>query len=348
MRAWEGRTGDPARLHDDGRKARYAVETARSQVAERLGVRPRDVIFTASGTEGLNWAIYAACGALPSSGDPWGRRVIASITEHTAVLDAARIATKARGLDLDLISVNSDGVVDEFDVPDDTAIVAVSHVNHETGVIQPIDAIARKCREAGVRLLVDACASIGIAIPSADLVVVSGHKLGGPEGAAAIGLGNRVRLPPLFVGGEQELLRRAGGENVAGAIGLGAAMSCEIPDVSPLRDRLCEGLGTLEGVTVVGLGANRGAHIVCITVDGVSGEALLLGLDSAGISANSGSSCSAERLEPSHVLIAMGAAADSSLRFSFGAGSDQTDVDAILTALPPLIDELRNRAGTSL
>ena len=341
MQPWLAHTADPARVHSAGREARVAVEAARDQVGGYLGVRPRDVVFTSSGTEALNWVVYAAAGLVPGHPEPWGSKLVVSEAEHSAVLDPARRGAKRAGLDLVEVPVDADGRVVPFDVPEDAALVAVQHVNHETGVIQPVGGIAERCRDAGVRLLVDACQPSGDAIPGADFVVVSSHKLGGPEGIGALGMARRIRIPALFVGGEQELLRRAGGENVAGAVGFGAAVTAPRPNLKALRDRLAAGLEDIDGVCLLGAAALRAPHIVCVTVPGLSGEALLLGLDKAGICANSGSSCSAERLEPSHVLLAMGADADASLRFSLGAGSQESDVDAVLDVLPGLVRDLR-------
>ncbi|NUP89339.1 MAG: aminotransferase class V-fold PLP-dependent enzyme [Candidatus Sumerlaeia bacterium] len=320
----------------------FAVETARDDVAALIGTRARDVVFCGSGTEALNWVIYAACGLTPKSRRAWGRRLIVSAVEHTAVLDAARCATEKAGLVLDVIGVDACGRVLPFDVPENTALVALQHVNHETGVLQPVDAVRERCARAGTRLLVDACQSVGVPIPAADAVVVSAHKRGGPGGVGVLGLARRFRLDPLLVGGEQELLRRAGGENVAGICAFGAAARTEVPDTTPLRDRLARGLLEIDGVEVVGIAADRAPHIVCATVAGIKGEALLMGMDRYGIACNSGSSCSAERLEPSHVLLAMGAEADSSLRFSFGWTSTQADVDAVLDRLPRLVRDLRS------
>ncbi|MBX7158734.1 MAG: aminotransferase class V-fold PLP-dependent enzyme [Acidimicrobiia bacterium] len=342
MAPWLERAADPARVHSDGREARAAVEAARDQVGERLGVRPRDVIFTGSGTEALNWVVYAAAGLTPKSRGPWGRRIVVTAVEHTAVLDAARLAATRAGLDLVEIPVDTDGSISPFEVPPDTALVACQHVNHETGVVQPVEEVAERCAGAGARLLVDACQSVGVTVPHADFVVVSGRKWGGPAGTGALGLGRRVRIDPLLVGGEQELLRRAGGENVSGIVGLGAACATPFPDLVGLRDDLVAGLGSIAGVEVVGLGARRAPQIVCATATPLGGEALLIGLDRAGIMANSGSSCSAERLEPSHVLRAMGADADSSLRFGLGWDTTASDIAAVNDTLPSLVAELRS------
>lgn len=342
MEPWLERSADPARVHSAGREARVAVESARDQVGERLGVRPRDVIFTGSGTEALNWVVYAAAGLTPKSRGPWGHRIVVTAVEHTAVLDAARLAAAKAGLEVVEVGVGPDGAVVPFDVPPGTALVACQHVNHETGVVQPVEAIAERCAAARTRLLVDACQSVAMDVPAADFVVVSGRKWGGPAGTGALGLGRHVRIDPLLVGGEQELLRRAGGEDVAGIVGLGAACATPFPDhITDLRDRLAAGLVAVDGVDVLGVQARRAPQIVCCTAALLGGEALLIGLDRAGIMANSGSSCSAERLEPSHVLRAMGADADSSLRFGLGWDTTPADVDAVLAVLPPLVAELR-------
>lgn len=361
MAAAAGIVADPARVHSAGRVARHAVESARDDVAEWCGVRPRDLVFTSGGTEACNWVVYAACGLTPRSDGPWGRRVVVSAVEHTAVLDAARLATRHAGCELVTIGVDRDGVVDVAALADavadgDTALVAVQSVNHETGVRQPVDEIRDVVHAAGAKLLVDACQSVGTGadgtpVPAADFVAVTSHKLGGPAGIGALGIARRLRVDPLFVGGEQELLRRAGGENVAGALGFAAACRARldgtVADPTGLRDRLTDGLGRIDGVTALARDVPRAPHIVAAVAPGLKGEALLIGLDRAGIACNSGSSCSAERMEPSHVLEAMGADADASLRFSFGWDSTDGDVDAVLDALPPLVRELTAYARTS-
>lgn len=351
---------DPARVHSAGRAARHAVESARDDVAEWCGVRPRDLVFTSGGTEACNWVVYAACGLTPHSTGAWGRRVVVSAVEHTAVLDAVRAATARAGIELVIVDVDADGIVDVGAVADavagdTTALVAVQHVNHETGVLQPVDDVRAVVHAAGAKLLVDACQSVGVGgalrVPDADFVAVTSHKLGGPGGIGALGVARRVRIDALFLGGEQELLRRAGGENVAGAIGFAAACRARLDggvfDPTPLRDQLSTGLDGIDGVHVVSRAVARAPHIVTAVVPGLKGEALLIGLDRAGIACNSGSSCSAERMEPSHVLVAMGADADASLRFSFGWTSTEADVDAVLAALPPLVRELAAYADTT-
>jgi len=348
MALWFAQAADPGRVHTEGRTALQAIEGARNHVGAYMGTSPRDVVFTGSATEALNWCIFAACGLTPTSRGPWGKRLLVSQVEHTAVLAAARAAAAKAKIELIELPVDKTGIVQDFDIPPDTALVAVQHVNHETGVIQKVTDIHKKCQEHGTLLLTDACQSVGIPMPTADFLVISAHKLGGPPGIGALALRRRVRIDALFLGGEQELGRRAGGENVAGAVGFGHACTLEIPDTTSLRDQLIAGISTLRGVEIFGASVNRAPHILGCSVAECSGEGLLIGMDNAGITLNSGSSCASGHLEPSHVHYAIGANADTSLRFSFGWTSTKADVDAVLVALPPLAERLRRLRTTPI
>ena len=226
--------------------------------------------------------------------------------------------------------------------------------NHEVGTLQPVEEVAGRCRATGVLVHVDAAAAAGH-VPvdfgslEADLMSVSAHKLGGPKGVGALLVRRGLRFDPLVVGGDQERARRAGLENVPAIVGFGAA--CEAVDLAgeaaaarQLTERVLAGAGRIEGVTSYGDTDRRLPHIVCLGVHGVEAEAVLLGLDQAGIAAHSGSACSSESLEPSPVLQAMGGEAERSLRISVGWSSVPGDVDALLEALPNVVQRLRSLA----
>jgi cysteine desulfurase len=342
---WLARTGDPSRIHAEGMAARAAVETAREQVAELLGARARSVVFTSGATE----AIVAACWGAAER----GRHQVLAAVEHSAV----RAAAAAHG-EVTTVGVDGLGRIDPeallAAVRDDTAVVHVQWGNHEVGTRQPVAAVVAACRERGVLVHVDAAAAAGHEPVSfddlgADLLSVSAHKLGGPAGVGALLVRRGLRVRPLLVGGDQERARRAGLENVAALVGFGAAAAAlaggalaeEAATQRRLTDRLADAVPALAGVHRLGDPEDRLPHIVCLGIDGIEPQAVLLGLDRAGVAAHSGSACSSEALEPSPVLEAMGVDAHRSLRLSVGWSSTAADVEAVLSGLPPIIDSLR-------
>ncbi|HUR22855.1 MAG TPA: cysteine desulfurase family protein [Acidimicrobiales bacterium] len=240
----------------------------------------------------------------------------------------------------------------ESPLPGDTiALVHCQWGNHEVGTLQPAEEVVHRCREAGILVHVDAAAAAGhvpvdfVALGT-DLMSVSAHKFGGPKGIGALLVRRGLRLDPLVVGGDQERARRAGLENVPAIAGFGAA--CEAVDLAVEArsarlgtERVLAGAKAIAGVTSYGDSERRLPHIVCLGVDGVEAEAVLLGLDQAGIAVHSGSACSSEALEPSPVLGAMGVEAERSLRVSVGWSSSPADVSALLEALPRVVGRLR-------
>ena len=351
MLPWLTTAGDPGRVHTEGRLARAAVEQAREQVASLLGARPREVVFTSGGTEAV---VAAAWGAASR-----GRHQVVSAVEHSAVREAA-----ARS-EVTVAGVDRRGRVDVAQVadavrPGETAAVHVQWANHEVATLQPVAEVVAACRARDPKVLVhvDAAAAaghvpIGFAALGADLLSVSAHKLGGPQGVGALLVRRGLRLPPLLVGGEQERSRRAGLENVAGIVGFGAAAEALAHgglEVEAARARRQTGAvlaaaTALPGVVAYGDTQHRVPHIVCLGVEGVEAEAVLLGLDQAGIAAHSGSACSSESLQPSPVLEAMGVEAERSLRVSVGWSTTDADVEAFCHALPGVVDRLRALAG---
>ena len=347
---WLGRPGgDPGRIHAEGLEARVAVETAREQVAALLGARPRSVIFTSGATE----AIAAACWGAAERGH---HQVLAAV-EHSAVRKSAELNGEVT-----VVGVDPSGRVDPGElmgaVREDTALVHLQWGNHEVATLQPVAGVVAACRERGVLVHVDAAAANGH-VPidfdglGADLLSVSAHKLGGPAGIGALLVRRGLRLRPLLVGGDQERARRAGLEPVALAAGFGAAaevlaagaLPTEAAEQRRLTDRVLAAVPGLDGVRVYGDPEDRLPQLVCLGVDGVEPQAVLLGLDRAGVAAHSGSSCSSESLEPSPVLEAMGVDAHHSLRLSVGWSTTDADVDAALDALPGIIGQLRALAS---
>jgi cysteine desulfurase len=347
---------DPGRLHAEGRVTRVALEDARDQVAALLVARPREVVFTASGTEAVNTAVWGAVARADAAA-----HIVTTAVEHSAVLDACARS----GADVTVVGVDGIGRYDPAEVLDavrrETALVTVQLANHEVGTVQPAGAVAAACRERGVLVHVDACMAAGH-VPvdfggfGADLCSVSAHKFGGPKGAGALLVRRGLRLPPFVVGGAQERARRGGLEDVPAMVGFGAAaakvssdgrLTAEARAQQELTDRVAqEAPARVGGVVRYGDPVDRVPHVVCLGVEGVEAEPILLGLDQRGVAVHSGSACSSEALEPSPILTAMGVDADHSLRVSVGWSSTPEDVDAFLDAFPTVVDRLRAlRAG---
>lgn len=345
--------GDPGRIHAEGLTARVAVEQARAQVAGLFGARSREVVFTSGATEAIATAVWGAAER--------GAHQVVPAVEHSAVRESA-----ARAGEVSVIGVDHLGRVDPDDVlaavRPDTALVHIQWANHEVGTIQPVAEVVAGCRERGVLVHVDAGQANGhLEIDfgglGADLLSLSAHKLGGPPGAGALLVRRGLRLRPLLLGGDQERARRAGMEDVPAVVGFGAAcaalatdgrLAAEAEEARRLTDRVLTAVATdpgLAGIVPYGDLEHRAPHLVCFGVEGIEPQAVLLGLDRAGVAAHSGSACSSESLEPSPVLEAMGVDAHRSLRVSVGWSTDAADVDALLDALPRVLADLRALRG---
>ena len=345
MLPWLGGAADPGRVHTEGRIARAVIEEAREQVAALLGARAREVVFTSSGTEAINAATWGAIER--------GSHVVCPTIEHSAVRDASsRVDVTWVGVDR-FGHVDAEAVLREIE-PNRTALVHLQWGNHEVGALQPVREVVAACRAAGVLVHLDAAQAAGhVAIDfdalGADLLSVSAHKFGGPQGAGALLVRRGLRLRPLLVGGEQERARRAGMENVAAIAGFGAAalalrgglLEAEARTARAQTERLLASAQAVDGVNTYGPADARLPHLVCVGVEGVEAEAVLLGLDQAGVAAHSGSACSSEALEPSPVLAAMGVDAERSLRLSVGWSTTDDDVAAFADAFPRVVQRLR-------
>jgi len=344
---WASGGGDPGRIHQEGMAARVAVEDARDRVAVALGARPREVVFTSGATESIAAASF---GAARSRG---AHSVLAGV-EHSAVREWA-----ARG-DHTIVPVDGVGRVDVDAtgdvVGDDTGIVHCQWGNHEVGTLQPVEAVVAAV-DGRTPVHSDAAAAVGhvpisFGDSGVDLMSVSAHKFGGPTGAGALLVRRGLRIDPLLVGGDQERARRAGMEDVAAVVGFAAGLEAAVAAMDEesarsreLTDRVVEWAATFDGVAVVGDPAGRLPHIVCLTIDGIEPQPVLLALDQAGVAVHSGSSCSSESIEPSPVLEAMGVDAQRSLRVSVGWSSTGEDIDRLLDVLPRTIAELRSLRG---
>jgi cysteine desulfurase len=348
------RFGNPSGSHRMARDARKAVDEARDVVADALGCRPGEVVFTSGGTEADNTAVFGVPRRRPGV-------VVCSAIEHHAV------HTPVEQLGGRFLPVDGRGVVEVDAVADvvteDTTLVSVMLANNEVGTVQPLAEVAEAARERapGVTVHTDAVQAAPwldvaqLATP-ADLVSISAHKLGGPKGVGVLVVREGTEVAPLLVGGGQERERRSGTHNVAGIVGLAEALRLTVEErkatverVEAWRNRLADGLCRIDGVTETGVIGSDRAHKVAgschLLVAGVEGESLLFLLEQEEIYASAASSCASGALEPSHVLTAMGVPADAaSLRLSLGATTTESDVDAVLAALPPIVEKLQGAA----
>jgi cysteine desulfurase len=345
-------TADPGRVHEEGRIVRDALEVARTQVAELVGVVGRQVVFTSGATESINAAVWGATRAAP------GLPVLGAAVEHSAVRDAsARLApTEDVPVDrtgrLEVEALRERLRSSSLPRP---ALVHCQWGNHEVGTLQPVHEVVALCHEAGVTVHVDAAAACGhvpldLAELDADLVSISAHKLGGVPGAGALIVRRGSRFDPLLVGGEQERGRRAGLEALPALLAFGAAAAALTVDAvhaeaSAARRQIAsvvDAAPAVQGVAVVGAAPEgRLPHLVCLGVEGVEAEPVLIGLDRAGVAVHSGSACSSESIEPSPVLEAMGVDPSHSLRVSVGWPTNDDDCDAFTRAFPRIVGELR-------
>jgi cysteine desulfurase len=359
--AWEV-AGNPSSVHAEGRQARRLVEDARAAISAAVGARPQDVVFTSGGTEAN--ALALTPGLRRSAGEPV-RRLLVSAIEHPSVLSGGRFSSEAIGT----IQVIGSGLIDlnhlrRLLAAGPPALVSVMLANNETGALQPVGEVADIVHEAGGLLHVDAIQALGkvpfdINSMKAGLVTLSGHKIGGPKGVGALVLAEDVQgLEPQLRGGGQELGRRAGTENVAGIAAFGAAVRAAIAALHGdaarlrgLRDRLEKRLMQTPGMIVFSDDAPRLPNTTLFTVPGLKAETAVIGFDLGGIAVSSGSACSSGKVQPSHVLEAMGFGkelAQGAVRLSLGWSSSEADIDLALQAWRKLADALlRGRRNTA-
>ena len=348
--------GNASSIHSVGQRARAGVEQARSQVAALLGAREKEIVFTSGGTEADNMAIRGVVGASERA----GKHIVTSAIEHHAVLNTCQ-ALEAEGVSVTYVPVSSGGVVDPEDVrraiTPDTVLITLMHANNELGTVQPIAEIAALARERKIPFHTDAVQSAGklpldVKELGVDLLSLSAHKIYGPKGVGALYIRRNLPLKPLFFGGHHERDRRAGTENVAGIVGLGAAaelaaahLEAEGKRVAALRDELERRL--LERVPQAGLNgdrARRTPNTTNIHFDFVEGEPLVIALDLKGVAVSTGAACSSGAVEPSHVLTAIGLSSErarASLRFSLGRSNTREDIDYVCEVLPGVVEHLR-------
>ena len=350
--------GNPSSAHRFGRTARAGLEQARREVALAIGAEPSQVIFTSGGTEADNLAIIGTALAARDRGEPM--RIVTAATEHKAILAAAHQVVKLGGSE-EILPVGRSGLVDlaafERALERKPAVVSVMWVNNETGVRQPVEAIAARCAEALVPFHSDAVQAFGkIALSLIDtpcaFLTLSGHKIGAPKGVGALVVRDRKAVDAIIHGGGQQFGIRPGTENVAGAVALGRAatlagreVGTESVRLAGLRDGLAAALtAAVPGLVLNGADAPRAPHVLNVAVPGGDNEALLMHLDLAGIAASGGSACSTGAREASHVLVAMGLernVALASVRFSLGHETTEQDTARLVAVFPGVVEKVR-------
>ena len=348
--------GNPSSSYSYGQEAKAAVEDARTKVAELIGARSEEIVFTSGGTESDNFALKGVAHA----NEDKGNHIITTSIEHHAVLEACK-SLERTGFRITYVPVDKHGLVDPDDVrkaiTDRTILISVMHANNEIGTIEPVEEIGKTAGQAGIYFHSDAVQTVGHIPVNADelkldLLSISGHKLYGPKGVGALYVRKGTKLVPLIHGGEHEKRRRAGTENVPGIVGLGKAaelagqeMGKETERLACLRDKLIKGLEkNVDRICLNGHPTRRLPNNVNISVDFVEGESMLLNLDLEGICVSTGSACSSASLEPSHVLLALGLSpeqAHGSLRFTLGRENTEADVARVLDVLPGIVARLR-------
>ena len=348
--------GNPSSLYTIGQHAKELLEQARADVAAVIHAEPREILFTSGGSEADNQAIRSAAALGQKTGK---KHIISTAFEHHAVLHTLK-KLEQEGFEVTLLDVHTDGLVRpeevEAAIREDTCLVTVMFANNEIGTIQPIREIGAICKKHGVLFHTDAVQAVGhvpidVKADNIDLLSSSAHKFHGPKGTGFLYARKGIRLTNLIEGGAQERGKRAGTENVAGIVGMAAAlkeaaanMKKNASHMTALRDRLIEGLSEIEHSALNGDAKKRLPGNVNFCFEGIEGESLLLLLDDRGISASSGSACTSGSLDPSHVLLAIGRVHDvahGSLRLSIGEDATAEQIEYIIQNVKEVVEYLR-------
>jgi cysteine desulfurase len=346
--------GNPSSLYTTGRQARRAVEESRQKVADLIGAKKEEIIFTGSGTESDNLAIKGIAYRNRKKGD----HIITSSIEHHAVLHTCKYL-ETQGFKVAYLPVDKEGLVNPKDVEKaitpGTILITIMHANNEIGTIQPIEEIGKIAKERNIPLHTDAVQTAGKIPVNVDtlgvsLLSMSAHKIYGPKGVGALYLRKGTLVEPQLHGGGHERNLRSSTENVPGIVGFGRA--CELakerlPEeagLADLRDRLIKGILEIKDSYLNGHPVKRLPNNANFRFSFIEGESMILNLDMKGVSASTGSACSSTSLEPSHVLVAIGLKpeeAHGSLRLTLGRGNTQEDVDYVVSVLPEIVNKLR-------
>ena len=348
--------GNASSLHAYGQEAKKVLEDSRQTLADFIGAKPEEIVFTSGGTESDNYVISGVAEALKKKGN----HIITSVIEHHAILEPAKFLEK-KGFEVTYLKVDKDGLVSPDDlkkaITDKTILVSIMHANNEIGTLQPIEQLAKLTKDKGVYFHSDAVQTVGH-IPinvdklNVDFLSLSGHKFYGPKGVGALYIRKGSRLETFMRGGDQERGRRASTHNITGIAGLAKAielcrerMPDEIKLQSSLRDRLIKEIPLrIPEVKLNGHPQQRLPNNVNFSIKYIEGESMLLSLDMLGIACSTGSACTSSSLEPSHVLLAIGldhATAHGSLRITLGRWTTEADIDYFLEKLPPVVEKLR-------
>jgi len=366
--------GNPSEPHQWGQQARAAIDEAREKVAQFLGAKPQEIIFTSGATEAINLAhkglVEAMLQQFSISKKP---HIVTSQFEHKAVLETCKHLEKLGMAKVTYLPVDKHGLVKIGDIQKsikpETVLVSMMYVNNEVGTIEPIEEIGKLIRKTNqsrttnhqplIYFHTDATQAIqyldcDVEKLNVDLLSLSGHKLYAPKGVGALFIKKGTPIKRQQDGGGQEYRLRAGTENVPYIVGLGKAMELiqqnkeqKTKNIKNLRNELIEGVLKISGVKLVGDSKKNAPHIATFLIEGAEGEAMLLLLSEEGIAASSGSACTSGLLEPSHVLVAMGIPpeqAHGSLRFSLGKENNQQEVSYVIRVLPEIIQKLRRMA----
>lgn len=356
-RMLRGCYGNPSTLYCIGQEAHVELERARDIMAEILGADREEIIFTSGGTESDNLAIFGVARALRKKGN----HIITAKLEHHAVLNPCK-ALEKEGWQVTYLPVDEYGLVNpagvEDAITDQTVLISIMHANNEVGAIQPIEEIGKIARERKITFHTDAVQTFGKLPTKVDdlgvnLLSASSHKIYGPKGVGFLYVRKGTRIMPVLYGGHQERSLRPGTENVPGIVGFGVAAELmaresgsEDERLRKMRDRLWEGIkAKIPHIRLHGHPEKRLAGTLNVGFDYVEGESIILGLDEYGICAASGSACTSDALEPSHVLSAMGVPPERShgaIRFSIGRENTEEDIDKLLEVLPKVVENLRS------
>ncbi len=348
--------GNPSGLHSSAQAAKRVLEDARERIAAAIGAKKNEIYFTSNGSEADNWAIKGAAELRKDR----GRHIITSSVEHPAVIASCE-HLRTMGYEVSYLPVDGHGEASADSLRealrDDTILVSVMMANNEIGTLQPIEEMARLCKEKDVLFHTDAVQTVGhlpvdVNELGVDMLTMAGHKFGGPKGAAALYVRQGIKLPPLIHGGGQERGRRGGTENVAAILGMAVALEESIrvmPEanerLTAMRDRLIEEVLKIHGAHLTGHPERRLPGNASFAFECIEGESAALMLNYRGIEVSTGSACSTGSLEASHVLTATGMAkelAHGSVRFSLGHGNTEEDIDHILEHVPVVVERLRS------
>src|SRR5256714_3541901 len=348
--------GNPSSVHAAGREARAGIDDARDRLADLLGAKPHELIFTSSGTESNNLAVLGLARAHASR----GRHLICASTEHHAVLNAFEHLAKREAFEVTFLNVDRHGLADPDELADairsDTTLVSIMTANNETGVLQPMTELARLCEEHGVLLHSDMVQSFGKSETNLDGVTAAGfaaHKFHGPKGAGLLYLRAGIPIEPIQFGGAHENQRRPGTENVPAIVGMAAAAGFALPDRAEgqtreavLRDRLWKKIAAACPDTIRnGDVADCLANTLNVSFPGLSSETILMALDLEGVCASSGSACMVGSVVASHVLLGMGLPAElasAAVRFSLGWETTEEEIDRAAAIVGRVIDRVRS------